>query len=520
MKLPWARFFPTIAVEEVIAGVSSMTSFNGLNSPALHFGAIRGKRYETGDATSYVKANDRGGKAVADDDIVVVSASRTPFGKQNEGLAQVTAPALAYVTAKKTIEDSGIDPKKIDTSIWGNIIPSSMGDAYLPRTVGLLLGLPEGSTSKVVQRRCASGFSAIEAAAMDLATGKANAALAGGAESMSKGPLVNFDLPRELATLQKQAKGIAKATEAGTLSQEDANLRTLALGQQLEALWERGGSGLPDGFKYLMQGGLTDPLKKMGMFLTADQLAREKGIDRDALDALASESHARALKAQAEGRFDAELAPVTQADLDYLNGILAEQSSLPDGVSSISKDEGPRASSKEALGKLNVLDRKNPDARHTAASASQITDGAASVLMTTGKFARENGLKVLAKVRAIGNAGVQPETMGYGPVPAIKLALQADGRKTARQMDIVEINEAFSVVPEVAIRELGLDRAKVNPDGSGISLGHPLAATGARIVAHLVHELQRTGKQFGLGAACIGGGEGAAIIVENVNATA
>lgn len=483
------------------------------------FGAIRGKRYAEGDATSFVRANDHGGKPVADDDIVVVSASRTPFGKQNEGLAQVSAPALAYVTAKKTIEKSGLDPSKIDTSVWGNIIPSSMGDAYLPRTVGLLLGMREGSTSKVVQRRCASGFSAIEAAAIDLATGKANAALAGGAESMSKGPLVNFDLPRELANLQKQTKQLTKDVEAGTLSAQDAKVKGQALAQKLQELWTLGGQSVPDGFKYLMQGGLTDPLKKMGMFMTADQLAKEKGVSRADLEKLAVESHNRALKAQAEGRFDAELAPVTQQDLDHLNQILAEKSHLPAGVTEVAKDEGPRASTPESLAKLRVLDSKNPDAVHTAATASQITDGAASVLLTTGKFARENHLDVLAKVRAIGNAGVQPETMGYGPVPAIKLALKADGLKTARKMDIVEINEAFAVVPEVAIRELKLDRSKVNPDGSGISLGHPLAATGARIVAHLVHELKRTGKQYGLGSACIGGGEGAAIILENVNPT-
>lgn len=472
------------------------------NAQDVQFGALRGKNFRgSGQGVSFVEKNDKGGQGIADDDVVIVAASRTPFGRYNGSLSGVNAPTLAYASAKKTLADAGIDAKELDASIWGHIVPTTAGDAYLPRTVGLMLGMRDGTTSKVVQRRCASGFSALEEAAMEVASGKADVVLAGGVEIMSKGPLANFDLP-------KQAAELIKGVKTGKVSMEDA-------GQQWNDLWKPQGMEPPVGFESMLQGGLTDPYKDMPMTQTADNLAREKGLDRNSLDALSVESHKRAFRAMEEGRFN--YAPVTQDIVDEANAILKAQSVLPKGMTEFLKDEGPRESTLEKLNSLRAL---HPDGLHTAASASQITDGASSVIMTSGAYAKKNNLQVLAKVRAIGNAGVKPEIMGHGPVPAMKIAFDVDGHQNGDKMDVIEINEAFAAVPETAIRELNLDRKKVNPNGSGISLGHPLAATGARIVTDLVHELKRVGGQFGVGSACIGGGEGAAIIVENVNAAA
>jgi acetyl-CoA acetyltransferase family protein len=470
--------------------------------PNMLFGALRAEKVPgVGYRVSFVEKNDLGGQGVADDDVVIVAASRTPVGRNGGAFADVDATSLAYVTAKQTLSKSGLEAKDVDKSIWGNITPTNLGAPYLARTVAKLLGMADGSTSYMVQRRCASGFSAIEAGAKDIASGEADTALVGGVENMSRSPVSHFTLSRVLNTLAGMVK-------KGRLTEDQAK-------EQWKAALSPDGLQLPKDFLFTLNGGLVDPFAKMVMFNTADKLATEKGVPREELDALAAESHARALAAQADGRFNAEIAPVKQADLDAVNAQLRQTAKLPDGVAEITTDEGPRATTPETLAGLRVLDSRNPNATHTAGSASQISDGAASLLLVKGKVAKEKGLKPLAKIRALANTGVRPDIMGYGPVPAIKEALSMDG-KTAQQMDLVEINEAFAVVPKVAINELGFDPAKVNVNGSGISIGHPLSMTGARIVTHLVHELQRQNKQFGLGAACIGGGEGAAMIIENL----
>lgn len=472
-------------------------------SNSLLFGAIRAEKSPgVGYRVSFVEKDDLGGKGVQDDDVVIVSATRTPVGKNGGAFADVDATSLAYVTAKKTVEKSGLDPAKIDKSIWGNITPTSLGAPYLARTVAKLVGMTDGTTSYMVQRRCASGFSAIESAAKDIAIGEADAVLAGGVENMSRSPVSHFTLSRALNTIGAQVKKGALTAEQG-LEQWKTFLAT----EKIE---------LPKDFVTTLNGGLVDPFVKMVMFHTADKLAAEKGLTRTELDALAVESHARALRAQAEGRFNAEIVPVAQSDLDGLNAKLKQDAKLPTGTTMVSKDEGPRATTMEILAGLRPLDSKNPAAVHTAATSSQISDGAASLLLVKGSFAKANNLKPLAKLRTLANSGVRNDIMGYGPVPAIKEALKMDN-KTAQQMDLVEVNEAFAAVPQVAIKELGFDPAKVNVNGSGISIGHPLAMTGARVITHLVHELQRQNKQFGLGSACIGGGEGAAMIIENLN---
>jgi acetyl-CoA C-acetyltransferase len=469
----------------------------------IHFGALRGEKVPgVGYRVSFVEKTDQGGQGFADDDVVIVSASRTPVGRNGGAFANVDATALAYVSAKSTLEKSGLNASEVDKSIWGNITPTSLGAPYLARTVAKLLGMVDGSTSYMVQRRCASGFSAIEEGAKDIAGGEADVALVGGVENMSRSPVSHFTLSGLLGKIT----GLLKKNQ---VTEEQAN-------EQWKAALTPDGLKLPKDFETTLNGGLIDPFVKMVMFNTADKLAQEKGINRQELDALAAESHRRALQAQAEGRFNAEITPVTQQNLDELNTKLKSAHKLPNGVTSVAADEGPRATTPEALAGLRPLDSKNPNATHTAGSASQISDGAASLLLVKGSYAKAKGLKPLAKLRALANTGVRPDIMGYGPVPAIKEVLKADN-KTAGQMDLVEINEAFAVVPKVAINELGFSPDKVNVNGSGISIGHPLSMTGARVITHLVHELQRQNKQFGLGSACIGGGEGAAMIIENLN---
>lgn len=467
------------------------------------FGALRGEKVPgVGYRVSFVEKTDQGGQGFADDDVVIVAASRTPVGRNGGAFANVDATALAFVSAKQTLEKSGLKAEEIDKSIWGNITPTSLGAPYLARTVAKLLGMVDGSTSYVVQRRCASGFSAIEAGAKDIASGEADTALVGGVEVMSRSPISHFTLSGLLGKLS----GLVKK---GQVTEEDAT-------NQWKAALTPDGLKLPKDFEVSLNGGLSDPFAKMMMFNTADKLAQEKGVNRQELDALAAESHRRALQAQAEGRFTAEIAPVAQTELDTLNSRLKQANKLPTGITTVSADEGPRATTPEALAGLRPLDSKNPAATHTAGTSSQISDGAASLLLVKGSYAKAKGLKPLAKLRVLANTGVRPDIMGYGPVPAIKEALKADN-KTAQQIDLVEINEAFAVVPKVAMNEIGFTPDKVNVNGSGISLGHPLAMTGARVMTHLVHELQRQNKQFGLGSACIGGGEGAAMIIENLN---
>lgn len=469
----------------------------------LMFGALRSEKVAgVGYRTSFVEKNDQGGQGVADDDVVIVAAQRTPVGKNGGAFADVDATSLAYISAKKAVEKSGLNAADIDKSIWGNITPTSLGAPYLARTVAKLVGMGDGSTSYMVQRRCASGFSAIEAGAKDIASGEADSALVGGVENMSRSPISNF-------TLSKALGALAGAVKKGTLTAEEGL-------NQWKSLLTPDSLQLPKDFVTTLNGGLVDPFVKMVMFNTADKLAKEKNVTRPELDAIAVESHARALRAQAEGRFTEEIAPVNQQDLDQLNAKLKQNAKLPDGMASIAKDEGPRATTMEVLAGLKALDSKNPEATHTAGTSSQISDGAASLILVKGKYAKEKGLKPLAKIRALANSGVRPDIMGYGPVPAIKEALKMDG-KSAKDIGLVEVNEAFAIVPKVAINELGFDPAKVNVDGSGISIGHPLAMTGARIITHLVHELKRRNEQFGLGAACIGGGEGAAMIIENLD---
>ncbi len=471
--------------------------------PPVQFGAIRAeKRPGIGSRISFVEKDDLGGKGIADDDVVIVSATRTPIGRNGGAFANVDATSLAFITAQKTLEQSGLSADKVDKSIWGNITPSNLGAPYLARTVAKLLGMGDGSTSYIVQRRCASGFSAIEAAAKDIAIGEAEAVITGGVENMSRSPVSNF-------TLAQTLNGLAGKVRKNQITAEQGL-------EEWKTYLDVQGVELPKDFVTTLNGGLVDPFVRMVMFHTADRLAQEKNMSRQDLDSLAAASHARALQAQAAGRFDAEIVPVTQSELDTLNNRLKQQATLPNGINEVRQDEGPRQTTAEALAGLRPLDGKNPQAVHTAGSASQISDGAASLLLVNGAFAKANNLTPLAKIRAVANSGVRPDIMGYGPVPAIKEVLDMDG-KTAQQMDIIEINEAFAAVPKAAIDELGLDPAKVNPNGSGISLGHPLSMTGARIVTHLVHQLQQLNKQFGLGAACIGGGEGAAIIVENLN---
>ncbi|MBY0405942.1 MAG: hypothetical protein K2X66_18715, partial [Cyanobacteria bacterium] len=270
-----------------------------LNQPL--FGALRAEKVPgVGYRVSFVEKEDKGNQGVAPDDVVIVAATRTPIGRNGGSFSEVDATSLAYISAQKTLEKSGLKASDVDRSIWGNITPTSLGAPYLARTVAKLIGMGDGSTSEMIQRRCASGFSAIEQGAKAVASGEADVALVGGAENMTRSPISHFTLSKTLNTLS----GLVKK---GTITAEDG------LNQWKEVLSTEG-LQLPKDFVTTLNGGLIDPFIKMVMFNTADKLAAEKNISRESLDALASESHTRALRAQAEGRFNAEIAPVTQAD--------------------------------------------------------------------------------------------------------------------------------------------------------------------------------------------------------------
>lgn len=390
-------------------------------------------------------------------DIVLVSAVRTAIGDFGGSLAGLTPTELGVATAKEAIKRSGLEAAEIGQAFYGNVIHTEPRDMYVSRTISIEAGLDESAPALTVNRLCGSGMQAIISAIQTLALGDAESAIAGGAESMSR---------------------------AGYLT---PSMRWGAKMGDIQSI-------------DMMTAVLTDPFGHGHMGVTAENVADKYNISREEQDTFAVESHHRAARAIEAGYFDEQIVPI----------ILKSRK----GDTEFKTDEHVRADATvENLGKLRAVFKK--DGKVTAGNASGINDGAASVVLMTAEAAERRGLKPLARVVSYGHAGVDPSLMGIGPVPAMKVALSKAGLGVA-DLDVIESNEAFAAQACAVTAQLGMDPAKVNPNGGAVALGHPIGASGAIITTKLLYELKRTGGKYGAATMCIGGGQGIALIVKNL----
>jgi acetyl-CoA C-acetyltransferase len=385
---------------------------------------------------------------------VILSAVRTPVGAFSGALSAVSAPQLGAIAIKEAVQRSGVKPEHIDEVIMGNVLTAGLSQAPA-RQAAIHAGLPNTIPALTINKMCGSGLKAVMDADMSIRSGNSSVVVAGGQESMSNAPYL---LPKA-----------------------------------------RGGYRLGDGkvVDSMMFDGLTDAYKNYPMGEAAEVCAAKYNFTREAQDAYAIESYKRAQKAQADGVFDAEIVPVTVADRK--------------GDVVVSKDEEPTKVAFEKVPGLKPVFKK--DGTITAANASTIDDGAAALVVASESKAKELGATPIARIIAHASSAHEPEMFTTAPVGAIKKALERAGL-TIDQIDLFEINEAFSVVPMAAEAELNIPHDKVNVHGGAVSLGHPIGASGARILTTLIHALKRQGKRYGLATLCIGGGEGSALIVE------
>ncbi|NNB89162.1 acetyl-CoA C-acetyltransferase [Corallococcus exiguus] len=389
------------------------------------------------------------------EEIYFLSGKRTPFGTYGGSLKDLSATDLAVESAKAALAQAGVSPELIEHVVYGNVVQTSSDAIYLPRHVGLRTGVPVPVPALGVNRLCGSGFQAFVTAAEMMLTGGAEAVLAGGTESMSQAPHV---------------------------------IRGARWGIPL------GKGGLED----MLWTALTDSYTGQPMALTAEQLAVDYGLTQDDVDQYAVLTQKRFAAAQEAGRLADEIAPVT------LKG--------KKGDTVVSKDEHNRPETTvEGLRKLPKVFKK--DGVVHAGAASGICDGAGSMVMATRGFVEKHGLKPVARLVNWGVSGCDPKIMGIGPAPAIRnLLKRADAKLT--DVDLFEVNEAFAPQYLAVEKELGLPRDATNVNGGAIAVGHPLGASGARITMTLAYELKRRGARYGIGSACIGGGQGIAVLVE------
>ena len=392
---------------------------------------------------------------MADREVWIVSAARTAIGTFGGALKDVPLGELATTAVRGALERSGLSPESVEHVVLGNVIPTEPRDAYLSRFAAVNAGIPKETPAFNVNRLCGSGLQAIVSAAQTILLNEADVAIGGGAESMSRGPYL---------------------------------LPTARWGARL------GDAHMVD----YMNGILHDPFGSFHMGVTAENVAARYKITREMQDTLAVESQRRAARAVAEGRFKAQIIPV--------------QVPSRKGPVVFEVDEHIRADvTMEQLAMMKPAFKK--DGVVTPGNSSGINDGAAAVVLASGERVRALGLKPLARLVSYAHAGVDPAYMGMGPVPATTKALKRAALDVS-QLDVIESNEAFAAQACAVTRELRLDPAKVNPNGSGISLGHPVGATGAIITTKAIYELHRTGARYALVTMCIGGGQGIAAIFE------
>ncbi|MBN8616184.1 MAG: acetyl-CoA C-acetyltransferase [Deltaproteobacteria bacterium] len=389
-------------------------------------------------------------------EIWIVGAKRTAFGEFSQSFKDISAIDLAVISTKAAIAQSGLNADEIDQVILGNVQQTSKDAIYGARHVGLKSGIPIDRPALTVNRLCGSGFQAVISAAEQILLGEAKAVVASGSENMSQAPHAVWGLRDGGAKFGKPPEMVDTLFTA-----------------------------------------LHDTFTGSPMGMTAEKLGAQYGITREQCDALAARSQQRWAAAWEAGGFKDEITPVE----------IQEKK----GVKVVDKDEHPRISTMEQLAKLPSVFKK--DGLVTAANASGINDGAATLIVVDGEWAKSRGLTPLAKLVQWGVSAVDPTIMGIGPAPAIRNALDRAGLKQD-EVDLFDVNEAFAAQLLAVEKELGLDPAKTNVNGGAIALGHPLGASGARITANLIYTLRRQNKRFGVGSACIGGGQGLAVVLE------
>lgn len=391
-------------------------------------------------------------------EVVIVSAVRTPIGNFGGSLTNFSAVDLGVIAATEVIRRAGILPSEINETILGNILSAGLGQ-NVARQVSIKAGVPDTSPAMAINKLCGSGLRAVSMAAQFIMLGDADVILAGGTESMTNAPYL----------LPKARYG-----------------------------YRMGNGELVDS---MIQDGLTDAFNGYHMGITAENIAEQWGISRGEQDEFAQKSQAKAEIAQKKGVFSDEIVPV-------------EISQRKGDPIVFSNDEFPKHGlTIEALAKLKPAFKK--EGTVTAGNASGINDGAAMLVVMSAEKAAALGLKPLVRIRSYANAALDPKIMGYGPVPASRAALLKAGMQIG-DIDLVEANEAFAAQSIAVMRDLNLDPSKVNVNGGAIALGHPIGASGARILTTLIYEMKRRNAATGLATLCIGGGQGTAIIVENI----
>ncbi len=407
------------------------------------------------------------------DDIWILGGVRTPMVDYCGAFADANPIDLGIKVAREILQRTGVKAEAVDSVLAGNMAPGGFDQFYVPRHIGLYAGVPCEIPAIMAQRICGTGFELFRQAGEQIATGAASLALVVGTESMTRNPIAAFE--------HRQGFKL----------------------------------GMPPAFKDYMWEALTDPAPAISMIQTAENLAKQYGITREQVDAFASESFARAVAAQAAGFFDGEIVPVA-SEVFELAGYKPRGIRLAGKAPLADRDTHPRLSPPEVLGKLRAVFK---DGVQTGGNSSALTDAAAASLVASGAVKRDWGGQPLARLVAAAAVGVPPEVMGIGPAPAIRLLLERAGLKLD---DIArfEINEAQAAQTLAVQRELGLDPAKLNAKGGAIALGHPLAATGVRLTITVARQLQEIGARWGVASACVGGGQGIALLVENPQAAA
>ena len=394
------------------------------------------------------------------EDVVFLSGVRTGFGTFGGTLKDLSATELGAIAAREALQRSRVEAAAIGHVVFGNVLQTSPDAIYLARHVGLRSGLPIETPAVTVNRLCGSGFQAVVNGAQEIMLGEAEVCLVGGGESMSQAPHI--------------VRGLRWGTPLGKAPALE------------DSLWES----------------LKDPVAGLSMAETAENLAVQYKLERSCVDEFAHRSQVLAKQAWDGGVFADEVVSVPVKD-------------RKGQVTQFARDEHMRPdTTMEALGKLKPYFRA--DGLVTAGNASGIGDGAGALVISSQEYAKRTGKKPLGRLVAWGVAGVDPKIMGIGPVPATRNALRA-AKMSLDDMDLIEVNEAFAPQACAVEAELKLPREKLNVHGGAIAISHPLAASGARITAHLLHALRAQGKRFGLGTACIGGGQGIAVIVEAFN---
>lgn len=390
------------------------------------------------------------------EDVFILSGARTAIGSFGGSLASLRPAELGAIVIREAISRAGLTPEQVQHVVMGNVIPTQPSDAYVARVAAVNAGIPVKAPAMTLNRLCGSGLQAIISAAQMVKLGECDIAIGAGAESMSNAP--------HLVTKARFGQKL------GAIEMMDALLGTLH-----------------------------DPFENFHMGVTAENVAEQCEISREEQDALAAESHRRAAAAISSGFFREQIVPVE---------IKARK-----GTVTFDTDEHVRAAaSVEEMAGLPAVFKKGGSV--TAGNASGINDGAAAVVLASGRVAADMPASTLGRVLGWGHAGVEPRLMGLGPVKAVPIALARAGL-TLEQMDVIESNEAFAAQACGVAKQLGLDPAKTNPNGSGISLGHPVGATGVILTVKAVYELKRKGGRYGLITMCIGGGQGIAMVIEN-----